>query len=118
MAILARESPTYQPAMRIIEAITNGFPAQVTTTFDHDYLTGTVVRLVIPPGYGIVQADQQVGSIVVTGNTTFDIDIDTTFYDSFTVPTTFPKDFQHPQVIPVGELNETLEAATRNVLGG
>lgn len=118
MAILALESPVYQPAMRIISAITNAFPAQVTTTFDHDYISGTIVRLVIPPGFGMRQVDGKKGSIVVTSPTTFTIDLDTTFFDTFVIPTTFPEDFQHAQVVPVGEENEILTAATRNVLGG
>ena len=33
----ATEDPTYQPAMRVIQAITQANPAIVTTTFDHDY---------------------------------------------------------------------------------
>lgn len=118
MAILALEHPTYQPAMRIITAITNAFPCEVTTSFAHDYLSGTIIRLVIPPGYGMVQADQKIGEIEVISPISFLVDIDTNFFDIFIIPTTFPLDFQHAQVIPIGENNATLLAATRNVLGG
>lgn len=116
MAILAFENPTYQPAMRIIIQITQANPAVITTTFDHDYLSGTIVRLYIPDGYGMRQADKHVGIIDVTSSTTFTIDLDTQRFDAFTIPATFPDSFQHAQVVPVGQINELLGLATQNVL--
>ena len=116
MAILAFPFPVYQPAMRIISNITNGFPAVVTTTFNHQYLTGTVIRLVIPLGYGMVQANQLYGDIVVTGATTYTIDIDTTFFDPYLTPSTFPETSQYAQCIPIGENNDILTASVQNVL--
>lgn len=116
MAIFANSNPIFQPAMRIIDSITNSFPAVVTTTFDHQYITGTIVRLDIPLGFGMHQANQQTGPIEVTGSTTFTIAIDTTFYDPFSAPATWPLEAQQAQVVPIGEVNETLKAATVNVL--
>ena len=116
MAILALTDPIFQPAMRIISAITNSYPATVTTTFDHDYITGTIVRLVIPPGFGMVQADALSGPIVVTGPTTFTVDLDTTYFDAFVIPVAFPLSYQHAQVLAIGEVNAILTAATDNVL--
>ena len=115
MPILGTQYPTFQPAMRIISKITNANPAEVTTTFDHQYLTGTIVRLHIPPGYGIVQANGLYAPIIVTGNTTFTIDIDTTFFDPYTTPTSYPDDMQYPQVTAIGEVNSMLTAAEQNV---
>lgn len=114
--ISAYQFPVFKPAMRIISAITNGFPATVTTTFDHGYISGTIVRLDIPPGFGMVQANQQFGPITVTGNTTFTIPIDTTFYDAFAAPSTFPENYQQAQCVPIGENNDILTAAVQNVL--
>lgn len=114
----AYQNPTYQPAMRIITSITNFFPASITTSFDHNYQTGDIVRLFIPEGWGMTQANQQVGTITVTGTTTFDIDIDTYNFDPFIPipgPTVFP--IAVAQVIPIGEINDKLSQATRNVLG-
>lgn len=116
MAIRAIPFPVYQPAMRIIESITNAFPAVVTTTFNHQYRTGTILRLVIPLGYGMAQANQLTGEIIVLTTTTFAISIDTTTFDPFTSPTVFPDTFQYPQSVPVGENNDILTAATQNVL--
>jgi len=116
MAILALSDPTYQPAMRVISAITNADPAAVTTTFDHDYLSGTIVRFVIPIGYGMYQLDDLYARINVTGTDTFTVAINTNSFDTFTIPVTFPQSYQHAQVIPIGEINSMLESATQNVL--
>jgi len=114
--ILANPNPIYQPAMRIISVITNAYPASVTTTFAHQYKDGLIVRLYIPDGFGMVQANQLFAPILVTGTTTFTIDIDTTGFDPFVVSSAFPSSYQSATVVPVGEINETLLEATQNVL--
>jgi len=116
MSILAFPNPVYQPAMRIIQSISNAPLAVVTTTFAHLYITGTIVRLDIPLGFGMQQMNQQFGPIIVTGSTTFSIPIDSTFYDAFSAPITYPLDAQYAQVVPIGENNDILTAAVINVL--
>jgi hypothetical protein len=110
-------SPTFQPAMRLIAAITNANPAAVTTTFDHDYHSGLIVRLDIPVADGMQQANGLTGTITVTGSDTFTIDIDTTFFDVFAIPGS-PSPHQNTcaQVVPIGEVNESLAQSTQNVL--
>ena len=83
MATLSVASPTFQPAMRVISSITNANQAVVTTTIDHDYADGMIVRLWIPKRWGMEQANQLTGEITVTGSTTFSIGINATLYDSF-----------------------------------
>ena len=113
----ANPSPAFQPAMRLISSITNANPAVVTTTFDHDYITGTIVRLHIPDGYGMKQADEQAVTIAVTGTDTFTINIDTIRFDALVIPGVFPYYFsRYPLAIPIGELNSILTAAVQNVL--
>lgn len=116
MAILAYESPTFQPAMRIISSISIGFPALVTTTFDHDYVSGAIIRLDIPPGYGMQEANQKSGTIVVTSATTFLIPVDTTFFTPFSVPVVYPYDRQYAQCVCFAEDNSILTMAVQNVL--
>ena len=116
MAILAYQSPVFQPAMRIISDITNAKNAVVTTTFNHQYISGMIVRLIVPQGYGMIQANQLSGIITVTGDTTFSITIDTTTFSPFTTPLTSPQDEQYPQVVPFGEVNSTLLGSYKNVL--
>ncbi len=117
MAILAQESPTFQPAMRVIASITNARPLVVTTTFDHDYITGEIVRLKVPNGFGMRQANNFKGAITVTGADTFTMDLDSTNFDAYAIPAEQPGHFfTQGQVVPVGEVNNTLAAASRNVL--
>lgn len=116
MPILALTRPTYQPAMRVVTAITNSNPAAVTTSFDHNYIDGTIVRLHIPDGFGMMQVDHLYGIITVTSPTTFTIDINTIEFDQFSAPVTFPQSYQSATVVPIGEINSQLTAAVRNVL--
>jgi hypothetical protein len=112
--IPAYPHPQFQPAMRIITAITNGFPAIVTTSFDHNYLTGLVVRLDIPSNYGMVQANQQFGPITVLSDTTFSIPIDTTYFDAFVVPSPVVISTL-AQAVPIAEVSSQLYQAVRDV---
>lgn len=83
MSILVQSKPVFQRAMRVIESITNAYPAVVTTTTNHQYITGMIIRLNIPSGYGMQQVNQQQGLITVLTDTTYSIDIDTTLMDPF-----------------------------------
>ncbi len=109
--------PVYKPAMRVIAGITNAFPALVTTTIDHGYIVGTIVRLDIAPTGGMLQANQKTGMILTIPTlTTFTVDIDTTEFDAFSVPSQFPPPYNDSQVVPIGEDNSILTAAVQNVL--
>jgi len=113
----AEENPTFQRAMRLISAITKSKSAQVTTSFDHDYGTGDIVRLNIPRWFGMVQADRLTGKITVTGTDTFTINIDTTKFDTFAIPAPVPWYMDsYPSVTPVGEIAANLGGATQNTL--
>jgi len=112
----AIQNPVYQPAMRLISSISNGLPAVVTTTFNHNYISGTIVRLDIPPADGMRPLDGQLFPITVTGNTTFTIPVDTTNLGAFSIPMVPYYINTAAQVVPVGEISSTLAAATVNVL--
>jgi hypothetical protein len=116
MAILAFQYPVFQPAMRIIATITNGLPTVVTTTFNHQYHSGIIVRLVIPEGFGMPEANGLQGSIIVTGDTTFEVAIDSREFSAFSYATTFPYNQEYPQVVPFGTLNSEWKLATKNVI--
>lgn len=116
MAILALPFPTYQPAMRVIASITKAFPAVITTTFAHQYETGMIARLNVPLGFGMVQVNQLYGPITVTNPTTFTMAINTTTFDAFATPADFPFSQQYAQVTIIGEVNETILYAEKNVL--
>jgi|SRR5208337_290635 len=108
-------NPIFQPAMRIISNITNADVVTITTTFPHQYITGLIIKLNIPIGFGMQQINQQFGPIIVTGDTTFTMQINSTYYDSFVLPAGNGP-FQDPQCIPFAEVNSTFEGAKKNVL--
>ena len=87
MRFYVNSSPIFQPAMRLVTAITRSSTAQVTTSTDHDYRTGDIVRIYVPKWYGMRRADRMQGEITVTGDDTFTIDIDTTGFNAFSAPT-------------------------------
>lgn len=113
----ANPNPIFQPAMRLIASITNSNPAIVETTFAHQYLDGLGVRLDLPPAVGMQQANGKEGIITVLTETTFSVTIDTTGFDIFAIPMDPPPYIDVcAQVVPVGEVAETLRNATRNIL--
>lgn|SRR5690348_36860 len=114
----ANPNPTFQPAMRIVAAITNANPATVTTTFAHQYKTGTIIRLDIPPADGMQQINGMTFPILVTGATTFTVPVDTTNFDPFSIPVSPNPPYANTcaLAVPVGEVTATLVAATINVL--
>lgn len=110
---IAVQNPFYQPAMRQIAAITNSNPAIVTTTFNHNYVTGTIIRLDITPHHGMAQANQLFAPIVRLTPTTFAIAIDTTLFDPFSIPVS--NRGTPSQTIAIGEVSQILTAAEQNV---
>ena len=128
MSILALTDPNFHPAMRIISGITNTNPVVITTSFDHDYQTGLIVRIKISRGSGMQQINMMKGPITVLSPTTFSMPINAELFDVFvfpvdvtrsalSVPATTPqKQYTPSQVVPVGQINSSLTLATRNVL--
>ena len=117
------QNPSFQPAMRVISAITRAARAEITTVYNHQYSDGLIVRIDVPQADGMYQINQQTSAITVTSPTTFLVDIDTTTYDAFVIP----EDPLFPglppagvqvcaMVVPIGEINASLNQATRNVL--
>jgi hypothetical protein len=116
---IALQYPVFQPAMRLITAITNSFPVVITTSFEHQYISGTIIRLDIPPADGMQQADQFVGPITVTSPTTFTMVLDTTTFTPFEIPAPTEDNFHIftcAQAVPIAENNDILTAAVQNVL--
>lgn len=120
----ALQRPTFEPAVRDILSITQTNPAVVTTTFDgttpgaHDYLTGLIVRLVIPPNYGMILLNQAQGTITVLSATTFSFPVDARNFDAFVIPMEAPNQplFNVAQVTPIGEEAAILTQSFVNVL--
>jgi len=92
---------TFVPVRGLIDSVTNEVNAQVTTTTDHGYLTGYVVRVIVPPVYGMSLYNQ--ANIVVTSPTTFTTDLDTSNQLPFVAPTFAANGqaFTPAQVVPI-----------------
>lgn len=114
----ANPNPIFQPAMRLITAITRADTAQVTTSFAHQYISGLQVRLEIPVACGMQQANKFVGVIEVDSPTTFLVlGLNSTNFDAFAIPVSpSPHVNTCAMVIPVGEINSLLRGATVNNL--
>lgn len=117
--------PTFSPRVGIIIAITQAEQALVTILAPLTFVVGQSVRIVIPPAiratpsapgydYGMHEINGMLANIIaIPTNVTFQIDIDTRFFQPFTVPADFN---QFAQAVPVGEQNSMLDGAWRNIL--
>lgn len=114
----ANAQPIFQPAMRLIASITNASSATVTTTFDHNYLAGLIIRLDIPIYIGMQQANQAIVTITeILGLTSFKVNLNTSSFDTFAIPDPLPAIVSTTaQAVPVGEINSQLTQATNNTL--
>jgi len=113
----AHEFPTFYPAMRPVDSITRTDPVVISTSFDHNYVTGTIVRIYVSKEYGMPQIDKLFGAITVTSSDTFTMPIDATLFQEFVIPVPIPdKTNSYPHVVPIGEINSILTAAVQNVL--
>lgn len=108
----------FVPARKTISNITNAARATVTTTEDHNYVSGEYVRIHMPETSGMVQIAQQYAPIEVIDSTNFYIDIDTRSYAPFVTPAPTPgiPYYQVPQCVAIGSINELLEGAVHNSL--
>ena len=111
-------NPIIQPAMRIVQAISQSNPCMVTTVNPHLYVDNMIVRMDIPNHFGMPEINGLTGTILVTGNNTFTITIDSTGFSPFSYPVVNNHNPGCPQVVPIGEQSSTLRAAVQNVLPG
>lgn len=94
----------FVPKRRLVSGVTNAVEAVVTTTEDHGYDTGLVVRLIVPDAYGMSVYEQ--GTINVLSDTTFSVSIDTTNLETFSAPTFPPTGFTPAQVVPISGVTD------------
>lgn len=102
-------NPRFQYAMRLVSNITNAANAVFTTTLNHGYISGLQVRIRVPRQWGMTQINGKSATITVINPTTFSVDIDTTAYDTFVAPVTFPwyiKDA--PYIVPITGVEDNI----------
>jgi len=104
----------FTPQAREISTISNAFPAVVTTTQPHGYLSLLLIRFFLPPPtyFGMPSLNGQVYQITVLSPTTFSVPVNTANLDPFSLSHTE----QVPQVTPTAENASILYQAERNAL--
>jgi len=78
-------SVDWNPSIKLISNITNGFSAVVTTTTDHGYLTGMYVLVNVSSIYGMT-LNSVTSKIIVLTSTQFQTNIDTSQQVAFSPP--------------------------------
>lgn len=80
------------PSSLVITAITQALPMVITvqvsnpTTEANTYISGMNVRLLVPRSYGMYQANNLVGTIQSIIGSNFTLNLDSTQFDAFVVP--------------------------------
>lgn len=98
------------PSSLEITAISQSLPMVITvaiqnsTTEANTYIVGQAVRLFVPRTYGMYQADNLVGTITSISNNQFTLNLDSTQFDPFVIPS--PINTEQPATIsPNGSRN-------------
>lgn len=103
----------FAPTIQTITAITQAVTAVVTTSDDHNFSVGNQVQFFIPENYGMRQLNGLKGYILSVTTDTLTVDINTTLFNAFVVPT--PPDpaivYQIAEVAACGDANTGYQAA-------
>lgn len=107
------------PGSLLITAISQSYPMQVTFV-DSDlntYIAGQLIRLFIPKAFGMQQANGLTGKILNVDDVgfVFSLDINSTNFDVFSVPTTLPRVERPASLSPAGSRNLQYSNSTNKV---
>ena len=97
----------FTPVRRAITNVTQALQAVVTTSENHGYNSNEVVRLIVPGAYGMDLSYIQT-LILVTSNTQFSTQVDTTGQLPFVAPVA-PPAFTAAQVVPISQLTDVTD---------
>ena len=99
------------PSSLTLVALTNGYPAIATVSVNavteaNTYIPGQAIKLNVPITYGMFQADGLTPLILAVNGNDLALDLNTSKFDVFTVPT--GKNYQVATIAPNGSRNLTL----------
>lgn len=100
--------PDFIPKRRLLQAVTNAEQPTFTTTEDHEYNVGDLVRIIVPSEYGMNIDYKNVTILSVPTSATFTADLDTSALFAFTVPSA---PYTEAHVVPIAG------QATDNIAG-
>ena len=106
------------PSSLNITSITNSYPMVVTAIINpvteaNTYIVGQVVRLTVPPTYGMFQANGLQGQILAISGLQFSLDIDSSQFDVFSMPSGNAE--QPASLAPSGSRNLEFNNSTAQV---
>lgn len=117
---IVKFDPLYYPRSRYLANVTRAAQAVVTVTVPSGYAVGQTVKFIVPAAFGMVELDQQVGTITAVNDTlatqTITVDIDTTTFTLFKFPSTADYPFSPAMVVPVGENTAYAIQQSQNIL--
>ncbi len=76
------------PGTLLVTNITNAYQAVVTIvdSIENTYIPGQLLYFVVPNTYGMTQINGQYGKIISISGLNFTTDVNSTMYDTFTIP--------------------------------
>lgn len=94
----------YEPSRFVISDLTYGETTTVTTSEDHNYVVGQLIRLLIPFQYGAQQLTNKQGKVIsIPSSTQVIVDISSLDTDSFISNPSLA--YSEPQIIAIGDYN-------------
>lgn len=94
----------YQPRSYEIQSISLGPTTTITTTQDHDYVVGQIVRLLISVIYGSFQLNEQEGIVIsIPASDQVVVNIDSTNSNAFVANAN--SGTTQPQIVAIGDVN-------------
>lgn len=99
---VAIESQFYQPSRFVISAITLGGTTTITTTADHNFVVGNLVRTLVPASFGTWQLNEQSGYVLsIPASNQVVLSINSSNFDSYIASSAATV----AQIFAIGDIN-------------
>lgn len=103
----------YQPSRFVISSFSMGTNTTITTTVDHNYVIGQLVRLIIPPQYGCRELNEMQGLVISIPTSSSVItnisSLNVTSYINANLP-------NKPQILAIGDNNSGYISSTGPII--
>ena len=97
----------FTPKRRLVSDVTVAINPTVTTTEDHGYEVGQLVRMHVEEQYGMWLDGVETQVLTVPSTTTFTCDLDTSRQAAFSAPSS-PSRWTEAHVVPVTGINDNV----------
>lgn len=105
------EPENFKPSRFVVSNITLGPTTTITTSVDHNYVLGQLVRLIISPFYGSYQLNETESYVTsIPSATQVVLDLNSTVSDAFIASPTYGP--TPPQILAIGDKNNGLISST------